>query len=75
MTSVSNSRSVRDLLLVVVFQLGVGLVLVADAANAARGYGTLLGDVGQLVGGLTALGALLVLAAGSAPSESAEPAE
>jgi len=52
--------SVTDLLFVVVFQLGVCILLLAAAANAARGYDSLLTLAGQLAGGATALGALLI---------------
>jgi hypothetical protein len=53
--------STTDLLFVVVFQLGLCVVFLAEVANAAHGYDTLLALVGQLLGGLLAVGALLML--------------
>ena len=53
--------SVRRLLLVVVLLLGLCVVLLGVIANATRGYDTLVGRIGTLVGGVTALGALLAL--------------
>lgn len=52
-----------ELSLVIVFQLGFCLLLLSEIADATRGYGTVLGLAGSLVGGLTVVGALLVLLA------------
>jgi hypothetical protein len=61
MSSSAYDASVTDLLFVVVFQLGFCMLLLAEVADATRGYGTLLGLAGYVVGGLTAVGALLAL--------------
>ncbi|MFC6989996.1 hypothetical protein ACFQJD_17165 [Haloplanus sp. GCM10025708] len=53
--------SIRQLLLVVVFLLGICVVLLADVVNATRGFATTAAGVGKLVGTLTALGALWAL--------------
>jgi hypothetical protein len=53
--------SATDLSLVTVFQLGFCLPLLAEVADATRGYGTLLGLAGYVVGGPTAVGAALTL--------------
>ena len=57
----SNGRvtSVTELSLVIVFQLGVCIFLLAQIVDATRGFGTLPGLVGYLIGGGTATGALL----------------
>lgn len=61
MPSREYDTSVIELLLVIVFQLGFCILLLAEIADATRGYGTLLGLAGYLVGGLTVVGALLTL--------------
>lgn len=61
MSSNRYSPSIRDLLLIVVFQLGICILLLVEVANAIRGYGTLLGLAGQLIGSVTAAGALLAV--------------
>jgi len=61
MPSDTFGRSVRSPLFVIVFQLGCCLVVLAEVANAARGYSELLPLVAQLIGGVTAVGALLIL--------------
>jgi hypothetical protein len=53
--------SVTQLLLVVVFQLGVCTLLLAEIAIAVRGYDTLPVSSGQLIGVALAAGALLTL--------------
>lgn len=53
--------SVSELLLVIVFQLGVCILFLAEVAAAARGFETLLSMVGQLIGSITAIGALVYL--------------
>ena len=54
------SPSVRDLLLVIVFQLGICVLLLSEVADATRGYGSLIGLLGQIVGVVTVAAALLV---------------
>lgn len=61
MPSSTYRPSIRSLLLVIVFQLGLCIVILADVANATRGYGTLLTLVSGLAGGVTIAGALLNL--------------
>lgn len=61
MPSSEYGTSVTELSLVIVFQLGFCILLLAEVADATRGYGTLLGLAGYLVGGLTVVGALLTL--------------
>jgi protein-S-isoprenylcysteine O-methyltransferase Ste14 len=56
-------RSIRRLLLAVLFGLGLAVAMAADAAIAARGYGTSVPSVGRLAGLLLAVLALLFLAA------------
>jgi len=51
---------VSGLLLIVVFQLGICIMLLATVANGVQGYETLTGSAGYLIGGTTAVGALLV---------------
>ena len=63
MPSDAYSPSVRDLLLVIVFQLAVCTLLLVEIANATRGYDSLLGLAGQLVGGVMAVGAMLIVLA------------
>ena len=62
MPSSKYGRSVRRLLLVIVFQLGMCLVALDVVANAARGYGQF--GIPTVVGGVTATGALLALFVG-----------
>lgn len=52
--------SIRELLLVIVFQLGFSIVLLGEVVNATRGYDTVLGQFGQLLGAALAVGALVV---------------
>ena len=47
--------SVRDLLLVVVFQLGVCLIALAELVDATAGFDTLVGLFGRSVGAVTVL--------------------
>lgn len=61
MPSETYGRSIRNLLLVIVFQLGLGIFVLAEVLDAARGYETVLSPVVQLIGGVTAVGALVVL--------------
>lgn len=61
MPSNAYDPPVSDLLLLLVFQLGVCILFLAAVADAARGYDTLLSMVGQLIGSTTAIGALAVL--------------
>lgn len=61
MPSKNYGRSARLLLLVIVFQLGVGLVVLGDVANAVRGYSEAVPGIAQLLGGLLAAAALLYL--------------
>lgn len=59
MASSVYDPSVSGILLIVVFQLGICIILLATVANGAQGYGTLTGSAGYLIGGATAAGALL----------------
>jgi len=52
-----------ELSLVIVFQLGVCTLLLAEIANATRGYETLIGLAGYLVGGISVIGVVLILLA------------
>ena len=61
MPSDAYGCSIRNLLFVIVFRLGICIVVLAAIADAVRGYSTLLPGLARLVGGLTALGALLFL--------------
>ena len=61
MSSGVSNLQVRDLLLVVVFQLGLCVLLLAEIVNATSGSDTLLGLAGQLLGGVIAVGALTLL--------------
>ncbi len=61
MPSSAFRLSIRSLLLVIVFQLGFCILLLADVANTTRGYGTLLTLSSGLAGGVTVVGALLGL--------------
>lgn len=61
MPSGKSVTSVTELSLVIVFQLGFCILLLAEVADATRGYGTLLGLAGYLVGGLTVVGSVLTL--------------
>ena len=60
MPSSKYDTSVTELSFVIVFQLGFCILLLAEIADATRGYGTLVGLAGYLVGGLTVVGAVLV---------------
>ena len=53
--------SVTELLLVVVFLLGLCVLFLAAITDATAGYDTTLGLLGRLVGSLTAVGALALL--------------
>ena len=61
MPSSTYHPSIRSLLLVIVFQLGFCILLLADVANATRRYGTLLTLISGLAGGVTVVAALLGL--------------
>ncbi|MFC6726686.1 hypothetical protein ACFQE1_20405 [Halobium palmae] len=50
---------IRDLLLVLVFQLGLCVLLLAEVVDATRGYDTLVGLFGRVLGTATAAGAVL----------------
>ncbi len=63
MPSSKYNISLPELSLVIVFQLGFCILLLAEIADATQGYGTLLGMAGSFVGGLTVVGALLALLA------------
>jgi hypothetical protein len=63
MPSASDGRSGRSALLVIVFQLGICTIVLGDVANAVRGSVETIPGVAQLVGGVTAAGALLTLLA------------
>jgi len=65
MPSSTSHLPIRGLLLVIVFQLGICILLLADVANATRGYGTLLTLMGGVAGGVTVAGALLGSIAGA----------
>ena len=53
--------SIPELLLVIVFLLGLCVLFLAEITNATSGYDTTIGLVGQLLGSLIAVGALLIL--------------
>lgn len=72
MPSDRDSRSIRNLLLVIVFQLGLCVIVLAEVANAAREYSTLLPTVAQLVGSVTAVGALLAFLVKSSPGRNVD---
>ncbi len=61
MSSNVSDPPVTELLLVIVFQLGVCILFLAEVADAARGYDTLSSLAGQLVGTVTAVGAVTLL--------------
>ena len=61
MPSSESGISVIELLLVIVFQFGVCILLLAEIADATSGYPTLLGLIGYIAGGLTVVGSLLPL--------------
>jgi hypothetical protein len=61
MPSDRYGRSIRNVLLVIAFQLGLCIIVLAAVVNAARGYSTLLPTIMQFLGGVTAAGALFVL--------------
>ena len=52
---------VPDLLLLIAVQLGFCILLLAAIATATRGYDTFLEFAGQIVGGVTIGGAVLIL--------------
>ena len=60
MSSEAHDRRVRNLLLLIVFQFGICLVVLAAIADSVA-YGDLVPTVARLLGGVTALGALLFL--------------
>ena len=60
MSSEAHDRRVRNLLLLIVFQFGICLVVLAAIADGVA-YGDLVPTVARLLGGVTALGALLFL--------------
>jgi hypothetical protein len=64
MPSNDYDASVPGLLLVIVFQLGVCILLLAGIVDAVHGQETLLGLAGYLIGGLVIAGALLTLSKG-----------
>lgn len=53
--------TVRRLLLVVIFLLGICVVLLGEIVNATIGFTTTIGELSLLVGGVVSLGALLAL--------------
>lgn len=53
--------SITELLLVIVFLLGLCVLFLAEITNATSGYDTTIGLAGQLLGSLIAVGALLIL--------------
>lgn len=57
----ANSPSIRDLLLVIVSQLGLCVIFLAEVVNATSGYDTTISLIGQLLGAVTIAGALLAL--------------
>ncbi len=61
MPSRAYRLSIRSLLLVIVFQLGFCILLLAEVVNATRGYGTLLTLISGFAGGVMVVGALLGL--------------
>ncbi|MDS0282384.1 hypothetical protein [Haloarcula onubensis] len=61
MPSTVDNPTVTDLLLVIVFQLGLCVLLLGAITNATQGFDTALGSLGQVVGSLTAVGALVAL--------------
>jgi uncharacterized membrane protein len=58
MPSTELSQWVPNLLCLITFQLGICLVLLADIANATRGYGLLITLAGSVIGVLMAASAL-----------------
>jgi hypothetical protein len=68
----SQSRPIRNLLLIVVFQLGLCIVVLGDVANAARGYGTTLPGVAQLLGATTAVLAVVAFFVRSSPDSDSD---
>jgi hypothetical protein len=61
MSSTIFDPSLTELLLVIVFLLGLCVLFLAELTNATSGYDTTMGFVGQLLGSLISLGALLIL--------------
>lgn len=53
--------SITELLLVIVFLLGLCVLFLAEITNATSGYDTTISLAGQLLGSLIAVGALLIL--------------
>jgi len=53
--------SITELLLVIVSLLGLCVLFLAEITNATSGYDTTIGSLGQLLGSLIAVGALLIL--------------
>jgi len=51
MASTTYDPSVSGTSLIVVFQLGICITLLATVANGTQGYGTLTGSAGYLIGG------------------------
>lgn len=54
-------ESIRRLLWVVVFLLGLGVAVLGDIAAAVRGYDTLIPTVAQMAGSLTVIGVPVLL--------------
>jgi hypothetical protein len=61
MPSTIVDPSITELLLVIVFLLGFCVIFLAEITNATNGYDTTIGLVGQLLGSVIAVGALLIL--------------
>ena len=61
MPSTIVDPSITELLLVIVFLLGLCVIFLAEITNATNGYDTTIGLVGQLLGSVIAVGALLIL--------------
>lgn len=53
--------SITELLLVIVFLLGLCVLFLAEITNATSGYVTTIGLVGTLIGSIVSVGALLIL--------------
>jgi len=70
----STDPSNRDLLLVIVFQLSFCMVFLGSIVTAVRGYETLLPQVGQILGGLLAVGTLVAVFDPGQSDDSDEPA-
>lgn len=61
MAATMSDPPVAGLLLIMVFQLGICLLLLATVADAAQGYDTAVGSLGRVAGALTAGGALVTV--------------